>query len=394
MKYIFININKTYNKVKRTLTPPLGGWGALLFFFLFLLPSCIETLDIDTKDVKPKIVLNGIIEADSAITVRISKTYPFTNDYYENYWYRQQTGKSEKVPNFLPDAVPTVYINDVLQGEMHFQKNDTSFSSNGSVFHSEVRPKVGDNVRIEVSAQGFETVWAETVIPQPIQIHQVDTNTFITKNKYGYRDSYVIPDDAKSLNMALGINIENPNKEKDGFYSIEIYQEWMIYYYTYWSDDNHRVYKTVSDSVYGKRNLNINTSREPIFSENTEDEVLSFFLEDGNARDRMFFTGKQFVNKQYKLNLSVWGYYFHQQYSSGYETKPVFHDEPLIIHILSMSPEMYRANYENHSEMDYYMQLFSEPEVTFTNVHNGVGVLGSCSSTKKKVVIPRYRGEY
>ena len=392
MKYIFININKTYNKVKRTLNPPFGGWGGLLFF-LFLLPSCIETLDIDTKDVKPKIVLNGIIEADSAITVRISKTYPFTNDYYENYWYRQQTGKSEKVPNFLPDAVPTVYINDVLQGDMIFQKNDTSFSSNGSVFHSEVRPKVGDKVRIEVSAQGFETVWAETVIPQPIQIHQVDTNTFISTNKYGYSNNYVIPDDAKSLNMALGINIENPNKDKDGFYSIEVYQEWMIYYHFVdeygWGHPD-----IITGSYLYQRRLLLNTSREPLFSENTEDEVLGFFLEDGNARDRIFFTDKQFVNKQYKLNLSVWGYYFHQQYSSGYETKPVFHDEPLIIHILSMSPEMYRANYENHSEMDYYMKLFSEPEVTFTNVHNGVGVLGSCSSTKKKVVIPRYRGEY
>ena len=385
--------HKRYNVIQRTLNPPFGGWGGFFLFFLFLLPSCIETLDIDIKDVKPKIVLNGIIEADSAITVRISKTYPFTNDYYENYWYRQQTGKSEKVPNFLPDAVPTVYINDVLQGNMIFQKNDTSFSSNGSVFHSEVRPKVGDKVRIEVSAQGFETVWAETVIPQPIQIHQVDTNTFISTNKYGYSNNYVIPDDAKSLNMALGINIENPNKEKDGFFSIEIYQEWMIY--NYWIDEHGWMHPDIIKGSYlNKRRLELNTSREPLFSENAEDEVLSFFLEDGNARDRMFFTDKQFVNKQYKLNLSVWGYYFHQQYSSGYETKPVFHDEPLIIHILSMSPEMYRANYENHSEMDYYMQLFSEPEVTFSNVHNGVGVLGSCSSTKKKVVIPRYTGEY
>ena len=391
MKF-FLKTDNKFNVRKRILNPPFGGWGGFLFF-LFLLPSCIETLDIDIKDVKPKIVLNGFIEADSAITVRISKTYPFTNDYYENYWYRQQTGKSEKVPNFLPDAVPTVYINDVLQGDMIFQKNDTSFSSNGSVFHSEVRPKVGDKVRIEVSAQGFETVWAETVIPQPIQIHQVDTNTFITTNKYDYSDFYVIPDAAKSLNMALGINIENPIKEKEGFYSIEIYQEWMIYYHFVdeygWGHPD-----IITGSHLTKRNFKLNTSREPLFSENTEDEVLGFFLEDGNARDRMFFTDKQFVNKQYKLNLSVWGYYFHQQYSSGYETKPVFHDEPLIIQILSMSPEMYRATNNSYSEMDNVMYLFSEPEITFSNVHNGVGVLGSCSSTKMKVIIPKYEGEY
>ena len=158
-----------------------------IFITIFYIPiyySCTETLDIDTKDVKPKIVLNGFIEADSAITVRISKTYPFTNDYYENQGRGSSKSTDTIVPNFLPQAKPIIYINDVLQGDMIFQKNDTSFSSNGSVFHSEVRPKVGDKVRIEVSAQGFETVWAETVIPQPIQIHQVDTNTFITTNKY------------------------------------------------------------------------------------------------------------------------------------------------------------------------------------------------------------------
>lgn len=391
MKF-FLKIDNKFNVKKSILNPPVGGWGGFFFFFLFLLPSCIETLDIDTKDVKPKIVLNGIIEADSAITVLVSKTYPFSNDFYENYRQWKSESTDTIVPNFLQEARPIIYINDVLQGDMHFQKNDTSFSSNGSVFHSEVRPKVGDKVRIEVSAPGFETVWAETVIPQPIQIHQVDTNTFISKNELGYADGYVIPDDANSLNMALGINIENPNKEKDGFYSIEIYQEWMIYYY--WIDERGWLHRDIiTDSVLFNRNLKLNTSREPIFSENAEDQVLQFFLEDGHSKDLLYFTDNQFVNKQYKLNLSVWGYYFHQQYS-GFETKPVFHDEPLIINILSMSPEMYRAYNNDYSEMDNYLHLFSEPEVTFTNVHNGVGVLGSCSSTKMKVVIPPYTGEY
>ncbi|MBP1663802.1 MAG: hypothetical protein H6Q19_942 [Bacteroidetes bacterium] len=391
MKFFF-KINNRFNVKKSILNPPFGGWGGF-FFFLIFVTSCIETVDIDTKDVKPKIVLNGIIEADSAITVRISKTYPFTNDFYENHGRGSSESTDTIVPNFLPQAKPVLYINDVQQGELNFVKNDTSFSSNGSVFHSEFRPKVGDKVKIEVSASGFETVWAETVIPQPIQIHQVDTSTFITKENYGYVDGYVIPDDAKSLNMALGINIENPNKEKEGFYSIEIYQEWMIYYY--WIDEHGWMHPDIITGSYmNKRNLELNTSREPLFSENTEDQVLQFFLEDGHSKSKLYFTDKQFENKRYKLNLSVWGYYFHQQYSSGYEIKPEFHDEPLIISILSMSPEMYRASNNDYSEMDNYLQLFSEPEVTFTNVHNGVGVLGSCSSTKMKVVIPRYTGEY
>lgn len=380
----FFKTDLKYSIKKYTLTSPSGSCGTLLIFFLFLLPSCIETLDIDTKDVKPKIVLNGIIEADSTITVSISKTYPFTNDFYENYGRNNSETTDTIVPNFLPQARPIIYINDVLIGEMIFQKNDESFSNNGSVFHSDVRPKVGDKVRIEVSAQGFETVWAETIIPKPIQINQVDTNTFISKHEWGYINGYIVPEDAKSLNMALGISIENPNKDKDGFYSIEVYQEWMQYF-------------NIKDKNVGylyQRNLELNTSKEPLFSENAEDEVLSFFLEDGNAPYMVYFTDKQFINKQYKLNLSVWGYYFHQQYNPNYEAKPAFHDEPLIIQILSMSPEMYRATNNSYSEMDNVMYLFSEPEITFTNVHNGVGVLGSCSSTKMKVVIPEYKGEY
>ncbi len=389
----FLKTNFKYSIKKHTLTSPLGGYGVLIFIFLFLLTSCIETLDIDTNDVNPRIVLNGIIEADSTITVSISKTYPFTNDYYENHGYGNSESTDTIVPNFLPEAKPIIYINDVLMGEMIFQKNDESFSNNGSVFHSEIRPKVGDKVRIEVSAQGFETVWAETIIPQPIQINQVDTNTFISENKWGYADSYKIPKDAKSLNMALGISIENPNKDKDGFYAIEVYQEWMIYYYFVdeygWGHPD-----IITGSNLNKRNLELNTSREPLFSENAEDEVLSFFLEDGNAPYKVHFTDKQFLNKKYKLNLSVWGYYFHQQYNPNYEAKPAFHDEPIIIQILSMSPEMYLATNNSYSEMDNVMYLFSEPEITFTNVHNGVGVLGSCSSTKTRVIIPKYEGEY
>lgn len=374
----FLKTNFKYSIKKHTLTSPLGGYGVLIFIFPFLLTSCIETLDIDTNDVNPKIVLNGIIEADSSITVSISKTYPFTNDYYENHGYGNSESTDTIVPNFLPEAKPIIYINDVLMGEMIFQKNDESFSNNGSVFHSEIRPKVGDKVRIEVSAQGFETVWTETIIPKPIQINQVDTNTFISENKWGYVSGYIVPEDAKSLNMALGISIENPNKDKDGFYAIEVYQEWIQYY-------NDKKY-----ARFYKKNLELNTSREPLFSENTEDEVLSFFLEARNAPYMVYFTDEQFVNKKYKLNLSVWGYYFHQEYASRTD----YHYDPLIIHILSMSPEMYRATNNSYSEMDNVMYLFSEPEITFTNVHNGVGVLGSCSSTKTRVIIPKYEGEY
>ena len=76
--------NRCKNNNHDPITPLLRSWRAVLVLFLLLLASCVETLDIDADGVKPKIVLNGIIEADSAISITISKTYPFTNNYYDN----------------------------------------------------------------------------------------------------------------------------------------------------------------------------------------------------------------------------------------------------------------------------------------------------------------------
>lgn len=373
--------NRCKNNNHDPITPLLRSWRAVLVLFLLLLASCVETLDIDADGVKPKIVLNGIIEADSAISITISKTYPFTNNYYDNEWYRKKTGKKENPPNFLPHARPLLYVNDELKGALHFVKNDTSMSDNGSVFRSGFRPKVGDKIRIEVSNAGFESVWAETVIPQPIQINQVDTFTFYKSTERRAGNDFYVPEDARPLNLALEINIENPDKKNDGFYTFEIYQEWL---------EN----KGTSYEFLYRRSLDINKEKELLFSNKVEDELLRFFLEQGNAQTVYYFSEKSFTNKKYKINISVWGYYCHRQYESEHYYKPELHDDPLNIEITSLSPELYQLFYTDYSEMDFYIQLLSEPKVTISNVHNGAGILGSLSKTKRVIEIPQYKGEY
>lgn len=369
-----------YTLIKRFFHPPFGGWGG--FLFLFLLPSCVETLDIDNKDIKPKIVLNGIIEADSAITVKISKTYAYTNDFYniENY-SKDVSPEDRRIPNLLPIANPKLYINDEPMGNLRFVKNDSTRWYNGSIFQSGYRPKIGDKVRIEVTAPGLESVWAETVIPQPIQINQVDTFTFYKSTERRAGNDFYVPEDARPLNLALEINIENPDKKNDGFYTFEIYQEWL---------EN----KGTSYEFLYRRSLDINKEKELLFSNKVEDELLRFFLEQGNAQTVYYFSDKSFTNKKYKINISVWGYYCHRQYESEHYYKPELHDDPLNIEITSLSPELYQLFYTDYSEMDFYIQLLSEPKVTISNVHNGAGILGSLSKTKRVIEIPQYKGEY
>lgn len=378
---------KRYKSKQCFITPPSRGWGAgweLVFFLFFFLPSCVETLDIDNDDVKPKIVLNGIIEADSVITVKISKTYPFTNDYYANKSNSRSISTDTIVPNLLPEAKLLLYINDELKGEVVFLKNDSTKWNNGSVFQSSYRPKIGDKVRVEVTAPGFESVWAETVIPQPILIHQVDTATFYrSTDNNRTSNGFYVPEDASHLNLALRINIENPDKKNEGFYALEVYQEWL---------EN----RATPFEFFYRRNLDINKDKEPLFSNKVEDELLRFFLEEGGEQTvyNYYFSDKSFDDKKYEINISVWGYYCHRQYNPDYESKPELHDDPLNIEITSMSPELYQVLYKDYSKMEFYINLLSEPKITFSNVHNGTGILGSVSKTKKQVFIPKYNGAW
>lgn len=350
-----------------------------LLLITITLYGCIDTWYLNEKDIVPKIVLNGIIEADSSVTIRISKTFPFTNNFLDNKSNRYTP--KDTIANLLPEAKPIIYINGERKGEMIFLGNDSTQNTDGSgsLFFADVYPRVGDKVRIEVSAPGFEPVWAETSVPRPIHIHRVDTATSINNTDRGSSDGYIVPSDARSLDMQLDIAVENKD-HGEGHYSICMYQEWI-------ANEN------TEYAFQKKRNLMPNTEKETLFSDMVADDILRFFLEEGNGFNTLYFTDKLFVNKRYTLNLSTWGYYFHTRYSDGIQ-KPKVHHEPIHIEIASMSPELYKALKVTYSETGGILSFFSEPTLTFSNVHNGVGVLGARSYTIHTIEIPPYTGEY
>ena len=341
----------------------------IIIFILFI--KCTEIIEIDTTSIQSKIVLNGVIDADSTIEVYLSRSYPYIHtDTFNSYRYI-------KLANLENPSVK-LYINDISKGNM----NDAGIDSyNGAIFTSDYRPKVGDLIKIEVSAPGFKSVWAETQIPEPIIIQKIDTATFYEKkendSKYYYNlGNTEVPFGAQNLNLKLKIDIQNKESNKTNYYSLSIFQR-------------------INNSFYINA-PKINVTNEPLLNENNAKNAIYAFFSEKNDSYTSLFTDNTFTNNKYSLNLSIWGYYFYsvEAYYDDGRKDIEMHNSPIEISITSLSKECYdyyklsfqKSSYE---EIPYIFDTKS----TYSNVHNGIGVLCSKSISKKLIELPPFTGK-
>lgn len=356
----------------------------LITTFLFI--RCAEIFEINDSSVRSKIVLNGIIEPDSIVKIKVSKTYPL--QYADTLQYNQILPQA-----IIKNATLTLFVNDENIGKMTEISIDSNKYNTGTFFQSNYRPKCGDKIRIEASAQGFKSVWAETKIPDSILINKVDTSTYYFKNDYfidGYYDyientyhsvtsDFKIPTDAKSMNLNLKIGIEN-NNINENYYALSVYQKIKDTYNTWYYQPH------------------IDLAKEPLFNNNNaKNSIYAFFSEESNSGYRAkIFRDDLFNNGKYTLNTSLWGYYFYRiatYYGDGTVGVKMY-NVPIEILIHSLSKELY--NYIlSHTNSSYeQIPYIFESNATYTNVHNGLGVVGAQTITKRKIVMKQYKGKY
>lgn len=361
---------------------------------IILLVSCERKLDIDFSNEKPLIVMDGIIEPDKPITISISKSFLF-ND-------------TTTMAPYLKDALVELHINDKFVERMQLAKIDSVIRSypprkGVSYFRSVAQAKIGDRVRIEAKATGMETAWAETVIPEPAIIEKVDTSTYTQTVKYndnhfydwnhysGHGGGYMIPEISYEpfiRMMRLHINVRKQKSDELQYFLLSLYKLEPLDY---------------PELKYFPLNLFVGTGDDPIFAKNPKNSFLEKLFNQNNGQTNLTaFTDQLFKNNCYTLNVTTTGYYTTQvEYEKPEEgsnvAKYIRHEvqnPPIEIRIYSLSRDYYsylKAN--ENSGYDEEFSYISEPNVTFTNVHNGIGFLGSMSHATKIIQTPPFNGK-
>jgi hypothetical protein len=233
--------------------------------------------------------------------------------------------------NRLDDAEVSIHVNGVLQVQ------------------GQSLARTGDSVRIAVRQAGYAEASAEVVVPRQTPLISVDTIR------------YTEPFFSNYPMMRCLIRFKDLEPGRKNYYRLIV---------------EHEV--TGAD---GKRELvtdDFQYSQDPALSEGFKDVNDEMF---GTIKDNVYgiFTDDLFDGKEYTLNIS-----FSPQFSTTYDVRYTFT-------LASLSPSAYlyykSRIFNNDGGGDNY---FTEPSAIYTNVTNGLGIVGAYQTSTLSIDMPSY----
>jgi len=288
--------------------------------------SCEKDYNIDMPQKEKKIVINGLLNPDSTIRVNISKSL-FIQD-----------SEDANIPYINNSADVKLYEGDKFIETL-------TFSEKGN-YCSQMKPEVGKNYKVVVTADGLPKAQCSTIIPERVEMVSLDTATI---QEFDGMDYY-------SSEFECTIKFKDPVGKRD-YYMID-----ASFRYIEGEMQSNSLYSTSLDADEDVYNL-INTYSGAII---LTDEV---------------FDGK---TAEIKVKPSLFtGYYY--DYYEGSDSKV-----ELFLSLKTISKEYYLYMKTRTLQDEVGNGPFVEPVQMYNNVENGYGILGSYNVSRKSVVLQSY----
>lgn len=314
---------------------------------ILLLVSCYQEINLDEYRTTPKIVINCAASTGSSVTASVTRTWFYT----ENTPYVK-----------LPDAEVELYVNGDFVEQMKWQPLKGTKTKNipDSVFVSGYIPKEGDKIRIVASHSGYQTAYAEDVVPHEvgiINLEHTERKVTINSQNYYYENGQMI-EDKDYMEVIYKITFQDIPDE-DNYYMIQVSGPWN-------GDDYMYVDLSYIDPILREQNT-------------VMDGALSF---DGiNNRNGCLFTDRDIKGKEYTLKLkeliSI------RDNRSGKRC--------ITLHTLSEDYYQYLLSLQRVSGSTLGGGLgnlgFAEPIRVYSNVEGGTGILGTSRHDSRDIEV-------
>lgn len=126
--------------------------------------GCETVVELNVDSGSPKLVLNGIINPDSTLSVHISQSK-----------YILDKGPFE----IIRGVTVNVYENDQWLGELLFDSSTLFYT------HEDLKPKRGMRYSVEVAKEGYENIITETTIPVALaSISEASVDSVLTDDGF------------------------------------------------------------------------------------------------------------------------------------------------------------------------------------------------------------------
>ena len=300
----------------------------VILLIMIAVSACEKIIDIDLPERELHIVINGMINRDSLISVQVSKSKGILDN---------------SAISYLPGAVVKLYGNDEFIENLKYTEN--------GIFISKIQPY--DEIRYTIDAEypDLVSVAASTQIPAHPFIVSIDTFTEISipDNDYGMGEidthyKIKIRDDDNSKNfyfLALSHVIADEGFDDDPYVGEE---------YEFFTDYD-------SDDI--------------IFQ--SGNEGFSFYNIDGRV-----FSDEYFNGTEYTIDISVEDYY------DEYTGMNIYSKDYIYLFSISKEFYLYVISYNmNNMSID---NPFAQPVQVYSNVENGLGIFGGYNIVVDSVV--------
>lgn len=332
-----------------------------LILYPLLFSGCEKVVEFTGKDIQPMLVANCILSPDSTVTIDLTRSISALEDLpafppvknatisfsdnsssYTNFSYYQ------KMDSILKMINPS--------GFMTFEKFERGYYKNHLI---KIEP--GKKYYLEVNADGFEKIKAETEIPVPVPIEKLDTFHSVINSEY-----------SSSIEDKADLYFNDP--VQSNFYRIEVEQASLNAYF------NSSTGEIQITPYFGPIYF---SSDDPVFGEKDNTGILG----NGFQNQYMTFNDQLFNGKSYHIKLTYYTDYYYENDSYNYSYN-IFK-----VKLVSLSESYF--NYLNtvalqdNSEND----LFANPALVYTNIENGTGIFGASSSSDKYLIVNNFSEE-
>jgi hypothetical protein len=291
-----------------------------------LFAGCTKYLDFEGEGARPRLVLNALMHADSTFEVHLSNSV----GYVDNISIEDQVNGEVRVRNAQGDLIETLFHD----GDGRYIGIQTA--------------QAGMSYTIEAEHPGFAAVSSSDRVPAPVVIMAVDTFSVSSTDPYG--------SELNNLNISIAFN--DPTSEN--YYSIEVFQNESFYVdYIYDPEQNAYVLDTIWLDSPSFFQMPMVTSDPVLLNETTtgiaETEVY------GN---RFLFSDALFNGSTRTITLRLENFASNSQY---------------VVRLSSLSHDYFRYLRTVDSYLSADGDPFAEPVLVFSNVTNGLGIIGGIS---------------
>lgn len=322
---------------------------ALLLSSLFLFTACEKEIAFKGEQKAPLLVLNGFVTPDSVVSIHLSQT---------RFILSNKQGFEE-----VKNAKVELYVNGV--------KHKKLVHAGKGVYRGTYRPQVKDVIEIKASARGFEPIEAKTQVPDYPLLEFTDSTLVYaevnpqvlggeTDTDFGYKLVHQY--------NTISVNVKDRAEEED-YYFVRAYIN------RYSPSGAHRTMVNVDLEEVMKGNVNMGEGvLDGLFEEDP----------DGTSRALRNVFADTFVNgKNIGMEFQFSSYIAAMKYLDGEKVLSPYSgdEEEYEIAVSAMSSDYYRFIISSLKSYNKSGDFFSEPVRVTSNVKNGVGILGSYSTS-------------